>query len=60
VFKLLGILVALYVAYAVATGQVYAKRGLWGSLCKRSERPLYYWAVVTVYSGLSVALILVF
>ena len=44
-FKLLGILVALYVAYAVATGQVYAKRGLWGSLCKRSERPLYYWAV---------------
>ena len=59
-FKLLGILVALYVVYALSTGQVYARRGLWGAQVKRSENSLYYWAVVTVYGGLSVALFLVF
>ena len=59
-FKMLGILVALYVVYALAAGQVYARRGVWGALLKRSENPFRYWAAVTAYSCLSAALILVF
>jgi hypothetical protein len=60
VFKLLGILVALNVVYALSAGQVYARRGPWGALWKRSEHTFNYWAAVTVYSGLSVALFFVF
>ena len=59
-FKILGMLVALYVAYALAAGQVYAKRGPWGAMSKRAEDPFNYWAAVTVYTGLSAALIFVF
>jgi hypothetical protein len=60
VFKILGILVALYVVYALAAGQVYAKRGPWGAMSKRAEHPVRYWTAVTVYIGLSAALIVVF
>lgn len=59
-FKILGILVALYVVYALAAGEVYAKRGPWGAMSKRTDDPFNYWAAVTVYIGLSGALILVF
>jgi len=60
VFKILGILVALYVVYALAAGQVYAKRGLWGAVSKRANDPFDYWTAVTVYTGLSAALIFLF
>jgi hypothetical protein len=60
VFKILGVLVGLYAVYALVAGQVYAKRGPWGATSKRAEDPLNYWAAVTVYLGLSAALILVF
>jgi hypothetical protein len=60
VFKILGILVALYVVYALAAGQVYAKRGPWGATSKRSDDPFNYWAAVAVYTGLSAALVFVF
>jgi hypothetical protein len=59
-FKILGILVALYVVYALAAGQVYAKRGPWGATSKRSDDPFNYWAAVAVYTGLSAALVFVF
>ena len=59
-FKILGILVALYVVYALAAGQVYAKRGPWGATSKRSDDPFNYWAAVVVYTGLSAALVFVF
>jgi len=59
VFKILGILVALYVVYALAAGQVYAKRGPWGATSKRSDDPFNYWAAVAVYTGLSAALVFV-
>ena len=59
-FKVLGMLMALYVVYALAAGQVYARSGLWGALWKRSEQPFKYWSAVTVYGGLSVALFFVF
>jgi len=60
VFKILGILVALYVVYALAAGHVYAKRGPWGALSKRTEDAFNYWAAVIVYACLSTALIFVF
>jgi hypothetical protein len=60
VFKILGILVALYVVFALAAGEVYAKRGPWGAMSKRTDDPFNYWAAVTVYTGLSAALIFVF
>ena len=59
-FKILGILVALYVVYVLAAGQVYAKRGPWGATSKRSDDPFNYWAAVAVYTGLSAALVFVF
>jgi hypothetical protein len=60
VFKLLGVVVALYVVHALSVGEVYAKRGVWGATSKRSEEPIRYWSTVVVYGILSVALVLVF
>ncbi len=59
-FTLLGILVALYTAYAVATGEVVAKHRAWGRRILRSSDPRAFWGVVVVYAGLSLALLLVF
>ncbi len=59
-FKMLGILVALYTAYAVSKGEVYAKSGPWGRTVSRADSPEYFWVVIAIYAGLSVALITVF
>ena len=59
-FKILGILVALYTAYAVITGQVYAKSGPWGRTVSRLDSPAYFWVVIAIYAGLSVALVFMF
>lgn len=56
-FKILGTLVALYTAYAAVTGQVYAKSGPWGRTVSRMDTPAYFWVVIAIYAGLSVALI---
>lgn len=60
IFQILGILVALYTAYAVFKGQVYAKSGAWGRTVSRIDTPAYFWVVIAIYAGLSVALITVF
>lgn len=60
VFKTLGVLVALYVAYALVVGRVYAKRGPWGATSTRAGEPLPYWSAIVVYTFLSAALVLVF
>ena len=59
-FKALGVLVALYVAYAVTRGEVYAKSGAWGRTVARADSPEYFWIVIAIYAGLSLALIFVF
>jgi hypothetical protein len=59
-FKMLGILVALYTAYAVVRGEVYAKSGPWGRTVSKVDSPQYFWAVIVIYAGLSAALLTVF
>ena len=41
-FKLLGILVALYTLYFATTGRVYAKSGPGGRTVSRDESPRYF------------------
>jgi hypothetical protein len=59
-FRALGILVLLYVCYALARGEVFAKKGPRGSTVSRTESPGYFSAVIAVYILLGVALITVF
>ena len=59
-FKVLGVLVALYTIYAVIRGDVYAKSGPGGRVVSRQESPEYFWVVIAIYAGLSVALFFFF
>jgi len=59
-FKVLGVLVALYTAYAAVIGQVYARSGIFGRMVSRQVSPQYFWVVIAIYGGLSIALIFVF
>lgn len=59
-FKLSGILLALYVVQALRSGEVYAKSGLWGRAFTRDEDPWSYWSAVVAYTLLSIALVFVF
>jgi hypothetical protein len=59
-FKLLGALVGLYTLYAAINGEVYAKSGAWGRTVSRVDSPEYFWVVIAIYAGLSVALLTVF
>jgi hypothetical protein len=60
VFKLLGVVVLLYIVYALSAGEVYAKRGIWGARSTRAEEPFRYWSTIVVYTILSAALLFVF
>lgn len=59
-FKVLGIAIALYTAYAAATGAVFAKSGPRGRIVTRVATPRYFWTVIAIYAGLGVALLTVF
>ncbi len=59
-YRLLGVLVALYTLYAVNTGEVYARSGLWARRILKSESPVYFWIVIVIYAGLSAAMMTVF
>ena len=59
-FKVLGVMLGLYVVYALSIGEVFAKHGVWGRTSKRSEHPFRYWSGIVVYIVLSVVLLLVF
>ena len=59
-FKLLGAALVIYIDYALAYGQVYARRGLWGANYRRENDPWVYWSTIAVYAGLSVALLFFF
>jgi hypothetical protein len=59
-FRALGILVLLYVGYALRCGQVFAKNGIGGVMVSRVESPRYFAAVIAVYIVLGIALLTVF
>jgi hypothetical protein len=60
VFKVVGAAVALYVLYALSSGEIFAKRGAWGVTARRDEQPFQYWSTVVVYAVLSVMLFFFF
>jgi hypothetical protein len=59
-FDALGLLLAAYVCYAVLVGQVWAKAGPVGRIVSKEVSPEYFWIVIAIYAGLSVALVFVF
>jgi uncharacterized BrkB/YihY/UPF0761 family membrane protein len=59
-FKVLGLLVAAYTAWAAMRGEVFAKHRAWGRTVRRDESPKYFWAVIGVYALLALALVFVF
>jgi len=59
-FEVLGIVLAVYTVYAAFAGEVYAKSGASGRTVSKQDSPAYFWAVLAIYAGLSVALITVF
>jgi hypothetical protein len=59
-FKLLGIMLAIYTMLSAVRGEVYAKHRAWGRSIRRDEEAGYFWVVIGIYSGLSLALLLVF
>jgi hypothetical protein len=56
-FKLLGAFVCLYTVYAIVTGRVVAKSGPWARVVVKQHSPEYFWVVIAIYAGLSIALI---
>ncbi len=59
-FDLLGALLALYLAWALARGEVVAKSGPGARRIARAESPRNYWIVMAIYAALAVALVVVF
>lgn len=59
-FKALGVVLAIYTAYAAFRGEVYARSGWTGRSIARVDQPRYFWVVVAIYFGLAVALLTVF
>ena len=59
-FVILGIVLALYVAYAMIQGEVTVKSGIKARTVLRADTPVYYWTCIAVYGLLAFALITVF
>ena len=59
-FDLIGALVAIYVLYAVLTGEVVVKQGPGARRIHRNAAPRAYWLHVALYAALAVVVILVF
>lgn len=59
-FRALGILVLLYVAYALSRGEVFAKSGIRGVIVSRDESPGRFATVIAVYILLGIALLFLF
>lgn len=56
-FRLLGIFVLLYVAYALSRGEVYAKHRWSGRTIYRDQEPRYFMTVIAIYTLLGIFLI---
>lgn len=59
-FKVLGVLLAVYVTFAVFRGEVYARSGMWARMIKREDSASYFWTVIGIYYALALALVTVF
>ena len=59
-FKLLGVLLAVYTVISVGRGEVYARHRAWGRTTRREEQPGWFWTIIVIYAGLSLALMTVF
>ncbi len=59
-FQTLGVLLAIYVIYAIASGAVHTKDKWRGATVRRDESPGQFWVIVAIYAGLSLALYFVF
>lgn len=59
-FKMLGVLVAIYTLFSAYRGEVYAKHRAWGRTITRAAEPRYFWAVIGIYGLLGLALMFVF
>ncbi len=59
-FDILGIATGAYTLVAAATGRVWASSGPRARLVTRDKSPSYFWVVITIYAGLSIALIAYF
>jgi hypothetical protein len=59
-FTILGVLVALYTAYAVVRGEVFVKHRAWGRTVYRAQSPVQFWISIAIYAGLSIMLCAVF
>jgi hypothetical protein len=53
----IGILVLLYIVYALAQGEVWAKDRWTGKRVYRDQSPVYYWFMIAVYTALGVMLL---
>ena len=56
----LGVLVAAYVAYGLATGAIHAKSGVWGRTFRRDEDATGYWSAIAAYALLAAMLVFLF
>lgn len=59
-FKLLGVLLGVYVVYAAMTGEVIAKSGPGMRRVDREESSRYFWTVIAIYASLALSMILWF
>jgi hypothetical protein len=59
-FKLIGMAVLLYTAYAAVSGRVYARSGPGGRVISRQRSPRYFWVVIAIYAALALALLTIF
>jgi hypothetical protein len=59
-FRVLGILLSLYVVHCLLKGAVYAKAGIWGRTIERAADPWGYWGALGAYFALSLAFVLIF
>ncbi len=59
-FDVLGVCLGIYTLYAATTGAVYARHRAWGRTVLRDEESAYFWCIIVIYAGLSVALIFYF
>lgn len=59
-FKILGVLVAVYVVYAIVNGEVRAKSGISARTIDRETSPGNFWLTIVIYTGLSAALMFYF
>lgn len=59
-FDVLGVLLALYLAWALVRGEVLAKSGPGARRFVRGESPRGYWTTMAIYAALAVALVVAF